>query len=84
MQLSKNPRFIQEHAEFSKKIAMISNEQVKKECQLLLRELTRHVQEIDIKHDQLNSLGRMPTQIGSARDDIQAVRKKLMHRLKDC
>lgn len=84
MQLSKNPRFVQEHAEFSKKIDLISNQQVKKECLQLLRELTRHVQDIDAKHDQLNSLGRMPTQIGSARDDIQSVRKKLMQRLKDC
>lgn len=83
MLLSKNERFIQEHAEFSLKIKNISNEQVQNECWVLLKELTRHVQEIDKRHYEFAS-SRMPDQLSSVRESIQSVRKKLNSRLKDC
>jgi|LakMenEpi03Aug12_release.lakeMendotaPanAssembly.Ray.scaffolds.fasta_scaffold786768_2 hypothetical protein len=82
MLLSKNQRFIKEHSEFSEKIARISNEQIKNDCTILLRDLSRYVQELDNKHIEFTS-SRMPDHLVDIRENIQLIRKKLNSRLKD-
>jgi len=82
MLLSKNQRFIKEHSEFSEKIAKISNEQIKNDCTILLRDLSRYVQELDNKHIEFTS-SRMPDHLVDIRENIQAIRKKLNSKLKD-
>lgn len=82
MQLSKNPRFVQEHQEFSAKIHTLANQELKSECVQLLNDLLRNVQQLDQQLVQYSS-SRMCDQLDHARQQIQAARKKLMARLKD-
>lgn len=84
MHLSKNQRFLAEYQNFNDQIAKISDEQAKKDCLQLLSQLTRQINELDQKHDQLSMLSKMPSDLGDIRGSILATRKKLSSRLDDC
>lgn len=82
MQLSKNPRFLREYDLFATKIDALSDDKLKKECHDLLKQLARHIADMDIKHTQLHSLGMMPSLVENTRTEVQTIRKKLAGLLK--
>lgn len=84
MQLFKSERFQTEYRDFSQRISMIENPEVKEELQNLLKRLAGEVKRIDDKHDELLIGSKLPSTIVDDRSTIVNLRKKLISKLKDC
>lgn len=84
MQLFKSERFQTEYKDFSQRISMIENVEVKEELQSLLKRLVGEVKRIDDKHDELLIGSKLPSTIADDRSSIVDLRKKLIGKLKDC
>jgi len=83
MQLTKNPRFIEEHDQWKKKISMISDDAKKNELIGLLSSLVNTVKKIDVAH---NSFGitNPNNELTTVREEITAIRRKISNRLQEC
>ena len=83
MQLTKNPRFIEEHDQWQEKISRISDDAKKNELIGLLSSLVNTVKKIDVAH---NSFGitNPNNELTTVREEITAIRRKISNRLREC
>lgn len=81
MQLSKNPRFLQEYEDFKNKIDKISNPDKKKELTDLLNQLVNEVRALDNKHNEISQFAKLPSSVGDIRESLFNLRKTLSNRL---
>jgi hypothetical protein len=82
MQLEKNEKIQKELDMYQQKINLISNDTVKKECDLLLGQIIRGIQTIDKQHFNL-SLGGNMNDLKEVRESLASARKRLDKRIKD-
>jgi hypothetical protein len=84
MQLSNNPRFLQEYKELSEKISKISNEDKKNELTELLKKLVAEVKSIDLDHQELAFSPKLSTDAAERKQNLIIIRKNLFDKVKDC
>jgi hypothetical protein len=82
MRLQDNPRFKDDYSNLQKEISKIDNEYHKKELTFLLQELSREILSIDMHHDAMLVVGKMPDNIRETREKILSLRKKIDVKLK--
>jgi hypothetical protein len=75
--LVKSERFQSEYTLYQSRVNMISNEEVKRQAEILLRSLVNEVTKLDNQHQEMFSRNQMPTTVGDVRGGILAIRKKL-------
>lgn len=84
MLLADNPRFVAEYKEWSEKINRIKDERIKKELEDLLRKLIEAVRAIDLQHQEILVLHRMPESLAESKSNLTSIRKKINNRLESC
>jgi hypothetical protein len=84
MLLANNPRFLNEYKVWSSKIDKIKDERIKKELEDLLRKLVEAVRAIDLQHQEILVLHRMPDGLGESKGDLVSIRKKIQLKLDSC
>ena len=84
MLLANNPRFLNEYKEWSSKIARVKDERVKGELEDLLRKLVEAVKAIDLQHQEILVLHRIPDSVSESKSSLVSIRKKLYARLENC
>lgn len=84
MLLANNPRFINEYKTWSAKIDKIKDEKIKKELEDLLRKLVEAVRAVDLQHQEILVLHRMPDGLNESKGDLVSIRKKIHDRLASC
>lgn len=82
MQLSNNPKFIEEYNQIKDFIEKSESEHIKKEVNDLLQKLINEIRIIDNYHNDLTNLRRMPDDISRSREKILDLRKKIFRRMK--
>jgi hypothetical protein len=83
MQLSKSKPFLAEYAMISDKISKITDQKIKSEMEILIKQLVREVQAIDMLHEELVGGGKMPSKSGESKGNLISVRKKIASKLEE-
>lgn len=84
MLLANNPRFLNEYKNWSAKIDRVKDEKSKKELEDLLKKLVEAVRSIDLQHQEILVLHRMPDSLGESKGDLNSIRKKIHAKLESC
>jgi len=83
MQLSKSKQFLDEYAKFNDKISKITDQKIKSEMEILVKQLVREVQAIDMLHEELVGGGKLPTVSSESKGNLVSVRKKIVSKLEE-
>jgi hypothetical protein len=83
MQLSKSKQFLAEYTMFSDKISKITDQKIKSEMEMLVKQLVREVQSIDMLHKELVGGGKMPSKSGESKESLISIRKKIVSKLEE-
>jgi hypothetical protein len=83
MQLSKSKQFLDEYTMFSNKISKITDQKIKSEMEILVKQLLREVHSIDMLHRELIGGGKMPSKSGESKGSLISVRKKIISKLEE-
>lgn len=84
MLLADNPRFVNEYKTWAAQIDSIKDEKTKKDLQGMLRQLVEAVRAIDLQHQEILVLHRMPEGLGESKGDLTAIRKRITAKLESC
>lgn len=84
MLLANNPRFLNEYKTWSAQIDSIKDEKIKKDLEGMLRQLVEAVRAIDLQHQEILTLHRMPEGLGESKGDLSSIRKKIHDKLESC
>lgn len=84
MLLANNPRFINEYKTWSSQIDKIKDEKIKKDLEVMLRQLVETVRSIDLQHQEILTLHRMPDSLGESKGNLSSIRKKISDKLESC
>lgn len=77
LSLFKSERFQQEFAEYKKIINDLENPEVKKELEVLVKQLVGEVQHIDTGHVSIIQKNELTSNLGEARTRLTDIRKKI-------
>ena len=83
MQLSKSKQFLTEYTMISDKISKITDQKIKSEMEVLVKQLVREVQSIDMLHEELIGGGKMPSKSGESKGNLISIRKKIVSKLEE-
>jgi hypothetical protein len=83
MLLSKNPRFVSEHKDFSEKISRITDKNKQNEMSALLKKLVYEVNAIDSEHQELIFGAKMMPSSTERRQTLFHTRKKIFDKLRE-
>ena len=82
MLLSRNEKFLKEYNQFKTKIDQIANENIRRDANNLLNELSNEISKLDQLHQNLTLGIKFPSDMGGHREKIQGLRKRLAEKLK--
>ena len=81
--IERSEKFQNEYNNFSSRIDAITDENVKAELNLLLKNLVFEVRAIDKQHDELMTKHQLPSMVTELRTKIMDIRKRLSKRLEE-
>lgn len=84
MLLANNPRFLNEYKQWAGQVEKIKDEKIKKDLETMLRQLVEAVRTIDLQHQEILILHRMPDSLGESKGDLNAIRKRIHDKLETC
>jgi two-component sensor histidine kinase len=83
MQLSKSKKFLDEYTLFNSKISRINDQKIKSEMEILVKQLVREVQSIDMAHEELVGGGKMQAGSNDSKGNLISIRKKIVSKLEE-
>ena len=83
LSLLNSEKFQTEYKNYKEKIENLTNENLKKECSLLLSKLVSEVKSIDTLHEELYRTNSLPTMTSNTRDALVNIRKQLNKKLSE-
>lgn len=81
--LENSERFKKDYNQFRERIAKVTNERVKSECNDLLTSLLKEVRTVDNHHQDIFLSKQLPNNVEDTRNKITEIRKSLHRRLED-
>ena len=84
LELIKSQRFQAEYEMYQDKIKKISNDDIRSQANLLLKNLVTEIKKLDNQHQDMFAGNKMPMGMSDVRTNILAVRKKLDKLIKEC
>ena len=84
MQLIKHPRFQQEYKQWTEKINLVKEQDVKIELNRLLSQLVGEVKRIDSHHSELAGRTGLDMTINETRQNITDLRRKISKKIQEC
>lgn len=84
MLLANNPRFLNEYKQWSSQIDKVKDEKIKKDLEDMLKKLVEMVRTIDLQHQEIVVLHRMPDSLNESKGDLISIRKKIQDKLETC
>ena len=84
MLLANNPRFVTEYKTWAEQIDKVKDEKIKKDLEDMLRQLVESVRAIDLQHQEILVLHRMPESLGESKGNLNSIRKKIQDKLDSC